>query len=131
RGGHRYCGEVLPRHPPPPGGPGMRGGLHGRTLLAVSLPSKPHPYKAGLGPFAPEVYRVPFPNAYRGPSADEALAALERALVTQVAAETVAASAIEPVQGEGGFIVAPPEVLQGVPRLCGERGIVLVVAGVN
>ncbi|HEY6150680.1 MAG TPA: 4-aminobutyrate--2-oxoglutarate transaminase [Gaiellaceae bacterium] len=106
---------------------GFEGGFHGRTLLAMSLTSKTHPYKAGLGPFAPEVYRVPFPNAYRGPSSEEALAALERALVTQVAAETVAAIVIEPVQGEGGFIVAPPEFLQGIRRICDEHGIVLVV----
>ncbi|TMM22071.1 MAG: 4-aminobutyrate--2-oxoglutarate transaminase [Actinobacteria bacterium] len=106
---------------------GFEGGFHGRTLLALSLTSKTHPYKAGLGPFAPEVYRVPYPNEYRGPSAAEALAALERALVTQVAAETVAAIVIEPVQGEGGFVVAPPEFLQGVRRLCDENGIVLVV----
>jgi 4-aminobutyrate aminotransferase/(S)-3-amino-2-methylpropionate transaminase len=105
----------------------FEGGFHGRTLLALSLTSKTHPYKAGLGPFAPEVYRVPFPNDYRGPSADEALAALERALVTQVAAETVAAIVIEPVQGEGGFVVAPPEYLQAVRALCDEHGIVLVV----
>jgi len=105
---------------------GFEGGFHGRTLLAVSLTSKTHPYKAGLGPFAPEVYRVPFPNAYRGPNAEDALAALQRALITQVAAETVAAIVIEPVQGEGGFIVAPPEFLQGVRRLCDEHGIVLV-----
>ena len=106
---------------------GFEGGFHGRTLLAVSLTSKTHPYKAGLGPFAPEVYRVPFPSAYRGPSADEAFAALERALITQVAAETVAAIVIEPVQGEGGFVVAPPEFLQGVRSLCDEHGIVMVV----
>ncbi|MGZ4308609.1 MAG: 4-aminobutyrate--2-oxoglutarate transaminase [Gaiellaceae bacterium] len=106
---------------------GFEGGFHGRTLLALSLTSKTHPYKAGLGPFAPEVYRVPYPNEYRGPSAAEALAALERALVTQVAAETVAAIVIEPIQGEGGFVVAPPEFLQGVRRICDENGIVLVV----
>jgi 4-aminobutyrate aminotransferase / (S)-3-amino-2-methylpropionate transaminase / 5-aminovalerate transaminase len=106
---------------------GFEGGFHGRTLLALSLTSKTHPYKAGLGPFAPEVYRVPFPNEYRGPSAGEALATLERALVTQVAAETVAAIVIEPVQGEGGFVVAPTEFLQGVRRLCDENGIVMVV----
>jgi 4-aminobutyrate aminotransferase/(S)-3-amino-2-methylpropionate transaminase len=105
----------------------FEGGFHGRTLLALSLTSKTHPYKAGLGPFAPEVYRVPFPNEYRGPSAAEALEALERALLTQVAAETVAAIVIEPVQGEGGFVVAPPEFLQGVRRICDENGIVLVV----
>jgi 4-aminobutyrate aminotransferase/(S)-3-amino-2-methylpropionate transaminase len=70
---------------------------------------------------------VPFPNEYRGPSAAEALAALERALVTTVAAETVAAIVLEPVQGEGGFVVAPPEFVEGVRRLCDDNGIVLVV----
>jgi 4-aminobutyrate aminotransferase/(S)-3-amino-2-methylpropionate transaminase len=105
----------------------FEGGFHGRTLLALSMTSKTHPYKAGLGPFAPEVYRVPFPNEYRGPSAAEALAALERALITQVAAETVAAIVIEPVQGEGGFVVAPAEFVEGVRRLCDEHGIAMVV----
>src|SRR3954449_1194609 len=105
----------------------FEGGFHGRTLLSLSLTSKTHPYKAGLGPFAPEVYRVPFPNEYRGPSAREALDALERALVTHVAAESVAAVVIEPVQGEGGFVVAPPEFLAGVRKLCDDNGIVLVV----
>jgi 4-aminobutyrate aminotransferase/(S)-3-amino-2-methylpropionate transaminase len=106
---------------------GFEGGFHGRTLLSLTLTSKTHPYKAGLGPFAPEVYRVPFPNEYRGPSSDEALDALERALVTQIAAETVAAIVLEPVQGEGGFVVAPPEFVEGVRRLCDEHGIVFVV----
>ncbi len=105
----------------------FEGGFHGRTLLALSLTSKTHPYKAGFGPFAPEVYRLPFAQDYRGPSAREALDALERALVTTVAAETVAAIVIEPVQGEGGFVVAPTEFLEGVRRICDEHGIVLVV----
>jgi 4-aminobutyrate aminotransferase / (S)-3-amino-2-methylpropionate transaminase / 5-aminovalerate transaminase len=105
----------------------FEGGFHGRTLLSLSLTSKTHPYKAGLGPFAPEVYRMPFAQDYRGPSAAEALAALERALVTSVAAENVAAIVIEPVQGEGGFVVAPPEFLEGVRRICDDNGIVLVV----
>jgi 4-aminobutyrate aminotransferase / (S)-3-amino-2-methylpropionate transaminase / 5-aminovalerate transaminase len=105
----------------------FEGGFHGRTLLSLSMTSKTHPYKAGLGPFAPEVYRVPFPNEYRGPTAADALAALERALVTHVAAETVAAIVIEPVQGEGGFVVAPQEFMEGVRRLCDEHGIVMVV----
>ncbi len=106
---------------------GFEGGFHGRTLLSLSLTSKTHPYKAGLGPFAPEVYRVPFPHSYRGPSAEDALAALERALITQVAAETVAAIVIEPVLGEGGFVVAPREYLEGVRRICDDNGIVMVV----
>jgi 4-aminobutyrate aminotransferase/(S)-3-amino-2-methylpropionate transaminase len=105
---------------------GFEGGFHGRTLLSLTLTSKTHPYKAGLGPFAPEVYRVPFPNAYRGISSADALAALERAFVTQVAVETVAAIVLEPVQGEAGFIVAPEEFVVGVREICDRHGIVLI-----
>ena len=92
----------------------------------MTLTSKTHPYKTGLGPFAPEVYRVPFANEYRGPTTEEALAALQRAFTTQVAPEQVAALVIEPVQGEGGFVPAPPAFLHGIRRMCDEHGIVLV-----
>jgi 4-aminobutyrate aminotransferase/(S)-3-amino-2-methylpropionate transaminase len=104
----------------------FEGAFHGRTLLSLTLTSKTHPYKAGLGPFAPEVYRVPFPYEYRGVSSADALAALEQALVTQVAAETVAAIVLEPVQGEGGFVPAPQPFVEGVRELCDRHGIVLV-----
>jgi 4-aminobutyrate aminotransferase/(S)-3-amino-2-methylpropionate transaminase len=103
------------------------GAFHGRTLLSLTLTSKTHPYKAGLGPFAPEVYRVPFPNEYRGVSSADALGAIERAFATQVARETVAAIILEPVQGEGGFVVAPPEFLRGVREICDREGIVMIV----
>jgi 4-aminobutyrate aminotransferase/(S)-3-amino-2-methylpropionate transaminase len=106
---------------------GFEGAFHGRTLLSLTLTSKTHPYKAGLGPFAPEVYRVPFPYEYRGVDSAGALDALRRALDTQVAAETVAAIVVEPVLGEGGFVVAPNEFLQGLREICDEHGIVLVV----
>jgi 4-aminobutyrate aminotransferase / (S)-3-amino-2-methylpropionate transaminase / 5-aminovalerate transaminase len=106
---------------------GFEGAFHGRTLLSLTLTSKTHPYKAGLGPFAPEVYRVPFPNEYRGITAADALDALQRALSTQVAAETVAAIVVEPVQGEGGFIAAPQEFMQGLRALCDREGILLIV----
>jgi 4-aminobutyrate aminotransferase / (S)-3-amino-2-methylpropionate transaminase / 5-aminovalerate transaminase len=105
----------------------FEGAFHGRTMLAMTMTSKTHPYKAGLGPFAPEVYRVPFPHSYRGPSTDEALAALERSFLTQVAPESVAAIVMEPVLGEGGFVAAPTEFVQGVRELCDEHGIVFVV----
>jgi 4-aminobutyrate aminotransferase / (S)-3-amino-2-methylpropionate transaminase / 5-aminovalerate transaminase len=105
----------------------FEGAFHGRTMLAMTMTSKTHPYKAGLGPFAPEVYRVPFAQEYRGPSTSDALAALERTFTTQVAAEHVAALVIEPVQGEGGFVVAPQDFLHGIRRICDEHGIVLVV----
>jgi 4-aminobutyrate aminotransferase / (S)-3-amino-2-methylpropionate transaminase / 5-aminovalerate transaminase len=94
----------------------FEGGFHGRTLLALSLTSKTHPYKAGLGPFAPEIYRVAFNDL------DE----LESAFRTRVAAEEVAAIVFEPVQGESGFIVAEPEFVQGLRRICDENGIVLL-----
>jgi 4-aminobutyrate aminotransferase / (S)-3-amino-2-methylpropionate transaminase / 5-aminovalerate transaminase len=105
---------------------GYEGAFHGRTYLSLSLTSKTHPYKAGLGPFVPEVYRVPYPNAYRGPSASEALTALRRAFATLVAPENVAAIVFEPIQGEGGFIPAGEEYARGLRALCDEHGIVLV-----
>jgi 4-aminobutyrate aminotransferase / (S)-3-amino-2-methylpropionate transaminase / 5-aminovalerate transaminase len=105
----------------------FEGAFHGRTMLAMTMTSKTHPYKAGLGPFAPEVYRVPYPHSYRGPDTADALAALERAFLTQVAPESVAAVVMEPVLGEGGFVVAPTEFVQGVRKICDEHGIVFVV----
>ena len=94
----------------------FEGAFHGRTLLALSLTSKTHPYKAGLGPFAPETYRVPFDD----------LDALEYAFKTRVAAEDVAAIVVEPVQGEGGFVVPSREFVGGLRRICDEHGIVFV-----
>ena len=105
----------------------FEGAFHGRTLLSMTMTSKTHPYKAGLGPFAPEVYRVPYPHEYRGINVESALKALRRAFVTQVAAESVAAIVMEPILGEGGFVVAPTEFVQGVREICDEHGIVFVV----
>ena len=104
----------------------FEGAFHGRTLLALTMTSKTHPYKTGLGPFAPEVYRAPYPNAYRGPDARTALAAIERMFSTHVAAEDVAAIVFEAQQGEGGFIPAPAAFVEGLRRICDEHGIVMV-----
>jgi 4-aminobutyrate aminotransferase/(S)-3-amino-2-methylpropionate transaminase len=104
----------------------FEGAFHGRTLLALTMTSRTHPYKNGLGPFAPEVYRAPFPNAYRGPDAETALAALERMLVTQVSPDNMAAIVFEPEQGEGGFVPAPASFVRGLRELCDRHGIVLV-----
>jgi 4-aminobutyrate aminotransferase / (S)-3-amino-2-methylpropionate transaminase / 5-aminovalerate transaminase len=105
----------------------FEGAFHGRTLLSMTLTSKPHPYKLGMGPLAPEVYRAPFPSEYRGPDAATALAELRSLFVTQVAAEQVAAIVVEPEQGEGGFVPAPQEFMSGLRELCDEHGIVLIV----
>ena len=104
----------------------FEGAFHGRTLMSLTLTSKSKPYKEGLGPLAPEVYRVPFPYEYRGITAADALEALERAFTTQVSAKNVAAIVLEPVQGEGGFVPAPAEFLEGVRRICDTHGIVFV-----
>ena len=104
----------------------FEGAFHGRTMLALTMTSKTYPYKKGLGPFAPEVYRAPFPNSYRGPTGEAALAALERLFSTHVSPEDVAAIDFEPQQGEGGFLPAPPVFVAGLRRICDEHGIVLV-----
>ena len=104
----------------------FEGGFHGRTLLALTMTARAHPYKTGLGPFAPEVYRVQFPNAYRGPTASVALEELEEVLVNDVAPEEVAAIVFEPQQGEGGFVPAPREFAEGLRAICDREGIVLV-----
>jgi 4-aminobutyrate aminotransferase/(S)-3-amino-2-methylpropionate transaminase len=95
---------------------GFEGAFHGRTYLSLALTSKTRPYKEGLGPFAPEVYRVPFND----------VEAIRGAFRTQVAAEDVAAIVFEPVQGEGGFIPATQEFIEGVRAICDEHGIVMV-----
>ncbi len=104
----------------------FEAGFHGRTMLAMTLTSKEHPYKTGMGPFAPEVYRAPYPNDYRGPSASEALVELERMLSAEIAPSQVAAVVFEPQLGEGGFVPAPPEFVAGLRRICDREGIVLI-----
>jgi 4-aminobutyrate aminotransferase/(S)-3-amino-2-methylpropionate transaminase len=107
-------------------------GFHGRTMMGMTLTSKTA-YKAGCGPFAPEVYRLPFPNHFRDGDgleldafAARELARLEGAFTTVVAASEVAAIVIEPVLGEGGFVPAPFAYLRGLRALCARLGIVLV-----
>ncbi|HEX3559316.1 MAG TPA: 4-aminobutyrate--2-oxoglutarate transaminase [Pyrinomonadaceae bacterium] len=108
--------------------------FHGRTLLALTLTSKVKPYKFGFGPFAPEVYRLPYAYCYRCPFGVErpecetccAGAALEDFFKRHVAAESVAAIIVEPVLGEGGFVVPPREFLSEVQKVCRAHGILLI-----
>ncbi|HEX4747308.1 MAG TPA: aspartate aminotransferase family protein [Gaiellaceae bacterium] len=100
--------------------------FHGRTLLAMTMTSKVKPYKAGFGPFAPEVYRAPAPYAYRGISSDDAIAALEYVFKADVDPATVACVVIEPVQGEGGFLALPPDYPAKLRQLCDRHGILWV-----
>jgi 4-aminobutyrate aminotransferase/(S)-3-amino-2-methylpropionate transaminase len=103
------------------------GGFHGRTYMAMALTGKVAPYKAGFGPFPAEVYHAPFPIAYHGVSVQDSLDALEQVFKYDIEPGRVAAIIVEPVTGEGGFYVAPPDFLRALRTICDAHGIVLVV----
>jgi 4-aminobutyrate aminotransferase/(S)-3-amino-2-methylpropionate transaminase len=105
--------------------------FHGRTYMALSLTAKAPAYKSGFGPFANEVYRAPFPVRYRSGLTDEACARaafeqFRRLVESEITPGQVAAVIIEPIQGEGGFHVAPPAFLQSLREYCSRHGIVLI-----
>ncbi|MDP4104193.1 MAG: 4-aminobutyrate--2-oxoglutarate transaminase [Bacillota bacterium] len=108
-------------------------GYHGRTLMTMTMTSKVKPYKFEFGPFAPEVYRAPYPYVYRRPEGlteeqyeDYVLNEFKNFFVTDVAPETIAAVVMEPVQGEGGFIVPGKRFVQEVSKFCKEHGILFI-----
>lgn len=109
------------------------GGFHGRTLMGMTLTSKTG-YKIGCGPFAPEVYRLPFPDYYKRNDGlslksfvQRELQAFEEALRTTTDASNVAAVLIELVQGEGGFVIAPKEYVISLQKICRKHGILLII----
>jgi len=112
----------------------FENGLHGRTLLTMTLTSKAGPYKDGFGPFAPEVYRVPAPYPYRCPAGEDCSGGcrgdcfgfVERALIDEVDTANLAAVIVEPVSGEGGFIPFPDFYLRRLRELCDEHGALLI-----
>ena len=104
----------------------FRGGFHGRTLLGVSLTGMSQPYKQNFGPFAPEIFHTPYPDAFRGVTTEIALAALDEVFATQIAPDRVAAIIIEPVQGDGGFLPAPAAFMQALRTITQRHGIVLI-----
>jgi 4-aminobutyrate aminotransferase len=100
--------------------------FHGRTLLTMTMTSKVHPYKAGFGPFAPEVYRAPAPYPYRGVTSDDAIAGLKKLFKSEVDPQSVACVMLEPVQGEGGFVPMPEDYPARLLEVCAEHGILYV-----
>ena len=105
--------------------------FHGRTLLAMSLTAKVMPYKHGMGPFAPEIYRLPFAYPYRWPggperATEEALAYAIDEMHKHIGEDSIAGVIVEPIQGEGGFIVPSPGFLKGLAAFCAEHGIVFI-----
>jgi 4-aminobutyrate aminotransferase len=102
------------------------GGFHGRTLLTMAMTGKVVPYKAGFGPLPADVYHVPFPVSLHGVSVADSVVAIQRLFKADVDPRRVAAIAIEPVQGEGGFYPAPPELLLELRAICDQHGILLI-----
>ena len=102
------------------------GAFHGRTLLTMALTGKVLPYKKSFGPMPAEIFHLPFPIAHHGVTVEDSLKALQFLFKADIEPQRVAAIMIEPVQGEGGFYVAPDELLQALRRICDEHGIMLV-----
>lgn len=102
------------------------GAFHGRTFMTMALTGKVAPYKIGFGPFPGSVYHAQYPNALHGVSTADALQSLDRIFKADIAADQVAAIILEPVQGEGGFNIAPTEFMQALRTLCDTHGILLI-----
>lgn len=102
------------------------GGFHGRTMLTMAMTGKVAPYKRLFGPLPAEVFHAPFPVPQYGVSVEDSLKALEFLFRADVEPERVAAIVIEPVQGEGGFQPAPPELLKALRSICDRHGILLI-----
>lgn len=100
--------------------------FHGRTLLGMALTGRVRPYKSGFGPMPTGVYHIPFPNHMQGVSGEQALAELQSLFAASVDPGDVAAIIIEPVQGEGGFNICPPDFMQSLRQICDEHGILLI-----
>jgi 4-aminobutyrate aminotransferase len=109
-----------------PGVIALSGAFHGRTYLGMALTGKVAPYKAGFGPFPASIYHVPAPMALHGVSVEDSLKALQQLFKADIEPTQVAAIIVEPIQGEGGFYVMPPEFLRALRKVCDEHGIVFI-----
>lgn len=118
--------KIARAHTGRPGVIAFTGGYHGRTVLTLGLTGKVVPYKVGFGPFPGEVFHALFPNELHGISVDEALQSVETILKNDIEATRVAAFIVEPVQGEGGFYVAPPAFVEGLKKIADRHGILLI-----
>jgi 4-aminobutyrate aminotransferase len=104
----------------------FNGSFHGRTMMGMALTGKVVPYKKGFGPLPAEVYHAPYPKTYHGIEVKRALSGVRDLFLSDVDPARVAAFIVEPVQGEGGFYIAPPEFLRGLREICDQHGILLI-----
>lgn len=118
--------KIARAHTGRPGVIAFSGAFHGRTIFATGMTGKTVPYKVGFGPFGAEIHHAPFPMPCHGVSVDDAITGIEKLFKTDIEPSRVAAIIVEPVQGEGGFYIAPFDFLRRLRALCDQHGIVLV-----
>jgi 4-aminobutyrate aminotransferase len=109
-----------------PGIVAFSGAFHGRTMMGCALTGKVAPYKIGFGPFPAEIYHAPFPVDLHGVSVEDSIKAIHTLFKSDIDPKRVAAIILEPVQGEGGFYVTPPALMQALREECDEHGILLI-----
>jgi 4-aminobutyrate aminotransferase len=109
-----------------PGIIAFSGAFHGRTMMGCALTGKVAPYKIGFGPFPAEIYHAPFPVDLHGVSVEDSIKAIHTLFKSDIDPKRVAAIIFEPVQGEGGFYVTPPALMQALRKECDEHGILLI-----
>ena len=109
-----------------PGIIAFSGAFHGRTMMGCALTGKVAPYKIGFGPFPAEIYHAPFPVDLHGVSVEDSIRAIHTLFKSDIDPKRVAAIILEPVQGEGGFYVTPPALMQALRNECDEHGILLI-----
>jgi 4-aminobutyrate aminotransferase len=119
--------KIARAHTRRPGVISLAGAFHGRTYMGLALTGKVAPYKIGFGPFPGSIYHVPAPVALHGVSVEDALRAIQQLFKADIEPTQVAAIIVEPIQGEGGFYVMPPEFMRALRQLCDQHGIVLIV----
>jgi 4-aminobutyrate aminotransferase len=118
--------KIARAHTRRPGVIALSGAFHGRTYMGMALTGKVAPYKIGFGPFPGSIFHVPAPVALHGVTVDASLKAIQQLFKTDIEPTQVAAIIVEPVQGEGGFYVMPPEFLRALRAICDQHGIVLI-----
>ncbi|OSN11674.1 4-aminobutyrate--2-oxoglutarate transaminase [Lonsdalea iberica] len=118
--------KIARAHTKRPGVIAFGAAFHGRTLLTMTLTGKVAPYSTGFGPFPGSIFHALYPNEHQGISVEQAMESIDRLLHTDIAADQVAAIILEPIQGEGGFNVAPPEFISALRKLCDQHGMLLI-----
>ncbi|AXW87878.1 4-aminobutyrate--2-oxoglutarate transaminase [Lonsdalea britannica] len=118
--------KIARAHTKRPGVIAFGAAFHGRTLLTMTLTGKVAPYSTGFGPFPGSIFHALYPNEHQGISVEQAMESIDRLLHTDIAADQVAAIILEPIQGEGGFNVAPPEFISALRQLCDQHGMLLI-----